>query len=297
MLPNDGWQMLTAPFLSKQEIARKNALAYVADGQDWERRTNYGEAINSFTEAILKDSDCTEAYRRRGNCFQMIDDSQKAVDDFNQVVRLDSQNAVAYLRRGWAYYNWRKIDPSKLKNAIEDFDQAIATAPDIESCYHFRAASYSYMGEEVKAIEDFTKVIDLNPSANSYYNRGAVYYQQKDYQLALNDFGQAINRDSQNISSYYSRGNSRYDLQDHLGAFQDYDQAKVLNSTGDVDPKDEHAFYARGIAGARLGDQAGAVKDLQTAENLCLENANAKLLHLVRVEIKKMASPQLMSDS
>ncbi|MEH1883875.1 tetratricopeptide repeat protein [Nostoc sp.] len=288
-IPSDGLQLLTLPFLSKEEIAQRVALSYVLDGLDWEHRGNYQQAIESFSEAILKNPTCVQAYQRLGNAYQAISDYQKAVDNFNQAIKLEPQNATSYFFRGFAYYHWQKIDSTKLQNVIEDISQAIHIEPKIEFFYYIRGASYSYIGDEVQAIEDFTKVIKLNSSTNSYYNRGVIYYQQNSYQDALEDFDRAINIDNKNISAYYGRGNVKYELQDKSGAFQDYDKAKSLSSSETIIPKDEHGFYARGIACVRLRNKIGAMKNFQIAEALCLEHGNAKLLQQIREEVKKIS--------
>ena len=95
---SDGLQLLTIPFLSKQEIARKVALSYVFDGENWERRGNHEQAIENFNEAIQRDSACIQAYESRGNAYQAISAYQKAVDNFNQLLEVDPHNAMSYLR-------------------------------------------------------------------------------------------------------------------------------------------------------------------------------------------------------
>jgi tetratricopeptide (TPR) repeat protein len=288
-IPNDGLQMLTIPFLSKQEIVQRVALSYVLDGLDWEHRGNYKQAIESFSEAIRKNPACVQAYQRRGNAYQAISDYQKAVENFNQVIKLEPQNATSYFFRGFAYYHWQRIDSTKFQNVIEDFSQAIYIEPNVEFFYNIRGASYSYFDNDMQAIEDFTKVIQLNANTISYYNRGVIYYQLKNYQAALEDFDRAINIDSKNISAYYGRGNVRYELQDKPGAFQDYDKAKSLSLSKTIISEDGHGFYARGIACIRLRDKVGAMKDFQIAEALCLEHGNTNLLQQIREEVKKIS--------
>ncbi|MGI0493566.1 M50 family metallopeptidase [Alkalinema pantanalense CENA528] len=298
-VPTDGLQLLTIPFLSQRDVVQRVALAYVAEGQEWERRGHSQQAIECFIQATAKDSQCVAAYQSLGTAYQTLGDYSKAIQYCNQAIDLDSQNALSYFIRGMTYTFWRRTDPQYLDHALNDFTQAIQINPNLDAFYFMRAAISSYVGNLTQAIDDFTQVIRLNPSANAYYNRGAVQYQSRNYSAALADFDHAIKLDQANLPAYYGRGNAKYDLQDTNGAFADFKQAKHLShaihsgSSGstptEIDPNDEHGFYLRGVALLRLGDRASGLKDLQTAENLCIEHGNPQLLQTVQ-ELMQQAS-------
>lgn len=285
----DGLQLLSIPWMSKQAIYQQIALAYCLNGQDWERRGNYDKALESFNQAIQKDPLCIAGFEGRGRVYRATKNYPEAIADCNAVIQRAPDNAAAYFFRGVTYFNWSQQEPSNLQNAIQDFSQAIQLDPKVEPFYYFRAASYSYLGDEINAIADFSEVIQLNPSTNAYYNRGVIYYQSQHYQWALADFDQALKLDSNNVAAYYNRGNTKYELKNELGAVEDYKIATSLESAGYViHAQDEHGFYARGLAYIHLKSWDKARHDFQQTEALCLDHGNRQLLQHTQNQLKKV---------
>lgn len=133
-------------------------------------------------------------------------------------------------------------------------------------------------------------MVQLNPTLNAYYNRAVTYYQTQQFQAAIKDFECAIQIDHYYPSAYYGRGNAKYALGDQAGALKDYEIARSLSVTHSVDSNDEHAFYAKGIAFSHLGNAVEAMKLFQSAERLCLENANLSLLKQTREAMQTLSN-------
>jgi tetratricopeptide (TPR) repeat protein len=308
-VPNDSLRMMKLPFLSAREVAGEISSSWLFDGYKLESIGNYQKAIESFNKAIQYDRDCAQAYQRKGNAYHALKDDRQAIDNYQQAIacidktiKLEQLNAANYYARSLIYYDWRKIDGSRMENAIEDVTKAISIDSNNHSFYYIRAALYCYSSCESQAIEDFTTLIKLNPEADAYYNRGVTYYQAKKYQSAIEDLDMVINLDGSNISAYYGRGNAKYQLQDKVGAFEDYDRAKFLSSTATITHKDkdahqdEHGLYAMGIAYIRLGNKAKAIEYLQIAESLCLDRVNTSLLEQIREELEKIDPDSKLND-
>jgi tetratricopeptide (TPR) repeat protein/Zn-dependent protease len=295
--PTDGLRILTLPFLSTKDVEKEVAQSWLFDGYRLDGSGNYQQAINIFSKAIQYNPDYFESYQRRANAYRALKDNQQAIDDYQQAIdrlsktiKLEQINAANYYSRALIYYDWMRIDASRLENAIEDLTKAIDIDPSNNSFYFLRSALYCYSDCERQAIEDFTTVIQLKPDADAYYNRGVTYYQAKNYQSAIEDLDMVIKLDGNNISAYYGRGNARYELQDQIGAFEDYDRAKFLSSSATITSGDEHGFYARSIAYIRLGNRVKAIEDLQMAESLCLEHVNTSMLKQIREELEKIST-------
>jgi len=286
---SDGLQLLSIPWMSKQEVDQKIALSYCLNGQDWEHRGNHEKALESFNQAIQKDPLCVAGFEGRGRVHRARKHYLEAIEDCNQVIQLAPQNALAYFFRGMTYFNWSQQELSKLQSAIQDFSQAIALDSQVEAFYYFRAASYSYLGDEINAIADFSEVIQLNPSADAYYNRGVIYYHSQNYPLALMDLDRSLVLEGNNVAAYYNRGNAKYVLEDELGACEDYKIASSLEVKGSaINAQDEHGFYARGVAHSHLKSWDQAKQAFQITESLCLEHGNRKLLQLTQDKLKKI---------
>jgi tetratricopeptide (TPR) repeat protein len=297
-LSNDGLNMLKIPFMSKWDVAENVATSWIIDGRKWCSQSNHEKAIESFSKAIQNNPSCVLAYQDRGNAYramkndrQALSNYQQAIDSLDLITKPSYRNASYFFSRAMIYYEWMKIDRTKSDNTIKHLTAAIEIDSSNSQFYYHRAAIYCSLGCQMQSIEDFTKIIQLFPTAESYYNRGVTYYQVKDYQSALNDFDSAINLNGRDIAAYYARGNAKYELQDKLDAFKDYNQAKILSLTETIDSRDEHGFYARGIAFIRLGDlyRNKAIQDFRVAESLCIENGNTSLLQQVREVIEAMS--------
>ena len=107
---------------------------------------------------------------------------------------------------------------------------------------------------------------------------------------AVIDFARAIELDSNFVAAYYWRGNIYYQLGDESRGEQDYDMAQSIDCDDEIfdDKKfaeDEHGFYARGIARARLGNRVGAMVDFQQAADLCSTYKNTAIAERIRSAI------------
>ncbi len=56
------------------------------------------------------------------------------------------------------------LDKGKYDDAIEDYDKAIALAPNDAIAYALRGGAYKHKGDKEQAIVDYRKALELNPS-------------------------------------------------------------------------------------------------------------------------------------
>jgi len=62
-----------------------------------------------------------------------------------------------------------------MKQAIDNFDEAIRLDPQFADAYHNRGTTYRNLGQFERAIEDYNHAIRLNPKdAVFYFNRGST---------------------------------------------------------------------------------------------------------------------------
>jgi tetratricopeptide (TPR) repeat protein len=83
------------------------------------------EAVNSYTESLLRDKNFALAYTNRGLAYLQLNEPDKAVLDFNQAIRNDHHNPVHYFRRGVAQTRLGKIP-----DAIESYNAALRIDPN-----------------------------------------------------------------------------------------------------------------------------------------------------------------------
>ncbi|WP_373541928.1 tetratricopeptide repeat protein [Chamaesiphon sp.] len=170
--------------------------------------------------------------------------------DLEQGVFLDSQNPRLYYSRG--------VAKSMLGNrdAIEDYNFAIALNLRDASIYNNRGVARAKFGDNKGAIADYRQAIAIDPNyADPYYNRGQIAFAASDNQAARSDLDRAIALDPNFDRAYFSRGMIKSALGDKKGEIADFNRAIA------IDPNYTQAYYQRGLAKLRGGDKNGAIAD------------------------------------
>lgn len=124
------------------------------------------QAIETFSEAIEKDTSHAEAFNGRAVGYYELEKYGLAIDDLTQAIRLDSASYKPYYNRANA------------RREIENFEAA---------------------------LQDYTQAINLKPNVKDIYiNRGVVLYQTGNYSQALQDFGFAVKLDSTDVLAQFN---------------------------------------------------------------------------------------------
>ena len=92
-------------------------------------------------------------------------------------------------------------------------------------------------------------------SADDYYHRGQARADRHDYRGAFDDYSRALELQPKLVDAWIDRAISRFWLDDYAAMRADLDQALILA------PASAEAIYWRGVAFARLRDDASAVPD------------------------------------
>jgi tetratricopeptide (TPR) repeat protein len=171
-----------------------------------------------------------------------------AIADFTKAIELNPKSDFAYVSRGVIKRHKRDLD-----GAIADFSKAIQLNPKNSTAYAQRGHAKVAKGDLDGGIADYSKTIELSPKIPvAYLSRGEAKRAKGDRAGAVEDFfnGEMAKGDMDGISG---------DLE---GAIVDYTRAIKLH------PKDADAYFKRGVAKTKKGDQAGADEDFAQAARL-----------------------------
>ncbi len=115
-------------------------------------------------------------------------------------------------------------------DALKDYSSAIELSSDPPApLYEARGLVHSRHGDSAKAVADFTKAIDIDPSGSTaYLDRGLEYLVEKQYQKAIDDFTVSIKNANDVTVCYKFRGQARHELGDNSGAISDLEKAAEL---------------------------------------------------------------------
>jgi tetratricopeptide (TPR) repeat protein len=149
-----------------------------------------------------------------------------------------------------AYFNGL-VTPDDLgehREAIEDYDGAIALDPNDSEADRNRGVARGKLSEYCEALEDFDRALALDPNDSAaYFNRGLAHYHLNEYHEAINEYHEAIEDydhgialDPDESAAYCVRGLAHGDLNEYHEAIEDYDRTIAL----DTNDTNDSALYA-----------------------------------------------------
>ena len=175
------------------------------------------------------------------------------------------ETAITHFYRGNAYMNSEKYE-----KAIECYDKAIQSNPQLAEAYNNRGNVNKALGKYPEAIADYNEVIKINPQyAEAYNNRGNAKNKLGNYSEAIADYDKAIQINPQYAMAYNNRGVSNAELGNYSEAITDYDKAIEIN------PQYAEAYNNRGISNMKLGNYSEAIADYDKAIEINPQYANA----------------------
>ena len=134
------------------------------------------------------------------------------------------------------------------------------------------------IGNYPKAIKIYSQIIDQNPYLNNimlsviYKHRGMAHFAQSDYDKALRDFKMSAANDASAFRTLYYEG-IVYSVKDmHKEAIE------CFNQSLDIDGYQSHVYARRALAYYNLGQYKEALKDLDNANDLGLNDDDCKAL-------------------
>ncbi len=123
--------------------------------------SNFQEAIDLYTLILQNNLDpaiCSLFYNHRGMALFAMAEYQQGIEDFNHALEHNTENTRAWINRGLAYRVTEQFDKS-----LDDYDTAIAKAPQQHEGYWGRAQTCFEMKLYSRALSDCRKTIERNP--------------------------------------------------------------------------------------------------------------------------------------
>ncbi len=141
-------------------------------------------------------------------------DFDGAIADYTRAVELDPKNGLAYVRRGMAHDN-----KGEMEDAIKDYAAALATKNmerDAEAVlYSMRADTYLRQDMRKEAIADFDRALAINPKLfQANLGRGITRLMVGDFAKAQTDYEAALKERPDDAAALYGMGIIAYWKQD-----------------------------------------------------------------------------------
>jgi len=130
-----------------------------------------------------------------------------------------------------SFYNYGIISKrlSKPRQALEQFNKALALNPNVAATWNNRGTVFNDLGEHDHALADFNRAISLNPAfAEAHTNLGNTFRMMKRSPDAIVAYQKALSIEPRLAEASFGLGNSLYDLNRYDEAFRAYDNAFSL---------------------------------------------------------------------
>jgi tetratricopeptide (TPR) repeat protein len=241
-------------------------------------RVDSTAALTISDYAKAKDIDPAQLYLSRARLDWNNKNYTSCIDDYNALIALDPRNIIAYANRGSA--KWELKD---YEGAVNDYKIAISFNGKYTWTYYNTIGLIREDEKDFKhAIAAFSKSISLYPAGPTHQNRALAELAIGDYDASIKDFTVAID------SQYHNRNNNFFFKAYGADSYVLRAKAEMLNGAfkaaiADLDiaisinPALVLAYNARGEAKNKVGDDAGACADWQTANKMGCEPAKENL--------------------
>lgn len=145
----------------------------------------------------------------------------------------------------------------KYKEAVEEYQKALALSPDNASVNLLLGLSYANFGEFKKALEHIKMSVKKDPSYSSYYHLGLIYSVQSESKKALEAFDKAQSFNPDSYLLQYQKALAYAYQKKNEKARTAYERAIELN------PNFEEARIGLAGLAEREGDKALAQKQVE----------------------------------
>ncbi len=186
------------------DIIKKYPHSYVALnslGAEYMLNKNYDMASRYLNATVNENPNYYKGYYNRGLLYAQTNRMKNALQDFDKAIALN-QYPKAYVARATAYYELK--DFSK---AISDAETVLKKEPNNPKANYVLANCYDDLNQLDKALIYYNKVISSNSENPMYYLRRAIVYgKQQQYQQCLQDLDASTNIDANYGEAYYWKG-------------------------------------------------------------------------------------------
>jgi tetratricopeptide (TPR) repeat protein len=153
---------------------------------------DFAGALTDLNAAIRADRSYADAYLLRALAFGAKGQFDKQLPDLNEFIRLRPQDSRGYEARG-AFHFLSARDTAK---AADDYDRAIALAPDSASNRLIRGNLFGLAGDDVSALKAYDKALSLKPDlAAALGARGTARVRREQYDSGIVDLERALAMD------------------------------------------------------------------------------------------------------
>jgi tetratricopeptide (TPR) repeat protein len=232
---------------------QKAKAKYLAEGQKYMKKGQYGDASVEFRNALRLDPRFVDAYYQLAQADLAQRDWQAAYASLEKAIELDPGRIDARLDRGRLYLSARQFN-----NAEDEANFILKQQPSDVGAYQLLGAALIGEQKYDKALAAFAKVTELRPNdPSAYVNMALVEISLRRFADAEQHLKRAVEIDPKSVQAYTDLA-SFYRLQNQPSKAQDALQDGVAKNPAATSLYIE---WADMLAGQGKKDEAGALLD------------------------------------
>lgn len=186
------------------DIIKKYPHSFVALnslGAEYMLTKNYDMSLRYLNAAINENTEYYKGYYNRGLLYAQTDRLKNAISDFDKAIAL-KQYSKAYVARANAYYILKDFP-----KAISDAETVLKTDANNPKANYVLANCYDDLNQLDKALGYYNKVISLNAENPLYFMRRAILHgKMQQFQTCLQDLDACTSIDANYAEAYYWKG-------------------------------------------------------------------------------------------
>ncbi|WP_320664884.1 tetratricopeptide repeat protein [Prochlorococcus sp. MIT 1223] len=201
----------------------------------------------------MQEKSTAEEFAKSGFDKYMAQNYKEALDDYNQAIAIDPKNPD--------FYQYRALIKSNLEvdhqEQINDWSKVIELRPEDEVAYQCRADSKNSLGDHQGAISDYKKSLELDPDDcaenNVYVSLARLQWFTEDKKGAIRSYRRHLGLHPEHNGLRLSIADIQYQLGDTQGALDELSRAIR------IDPSIGRAYSRRGLIQYELKNYQEAI--------------------------------------
>ncbi|MBS1954449.1 MAG: tetratricopeptide repeat protein [Cyanobacteria bacterium SZAS-4] len=251
----------------KDAVAHTNrAIAYKLNG-------DFAKAADDCTWALNADPNALDALEERADCKLKANNLDGAIADYKALFKKNKSKA-SHLNYNMGRALMLKGNKAEAReyfdDAIEYHSKALKNSHKNAEDYMKRGLTYIEMQEPDKAVDDFENAIAIAPDdAIAHYQLGHLRLAMGDNKKAVEQLSASLKIDPKQNPALLDRAAAYVNLGDFALAQKDLDNALITEKGADV-------LLSRALARLGMGDSSGAAADVQEALNISPKSVDSK---------------------
>jgi len=166
------------------QVAPESEELYLKGIYYWHNRTpeSLNQAVDYFTQAIVRDPNNAEAYVGLANCYNLLREYSTMPDDeaypramaaAKRAITLDESLSSAHSSLGFGefYWSWDAVGAEK------EFKRALELDPKSVNAHHWYATMLMSLGREKESLAEIEKAQELDPQSTAILaDKGLIIY-------------------------------------------------------------------------------------------------------------------------